>query len=197
MTIDNKEKNNMSILIGITGRAGSGKDTVAGYLQHKYGFVQMAFANPLKAAASVLFNIPEYYFHDRELKERVVEDWDMSPRRMAQILGTEAVRTHFGADFWIKRWLQEYRSMPCSLDVVLTDVRFNNEAQAVRDLGGTILHTERPGDTCLEFAAAQHASEAGVHRMYPDVIIVNDGTLDELFAKVDTLFSDAPLEVLA
>lgn len=179
----------MSILIGITGRAGSGKDTVAGYLQHKYGFQPMAFANPLKEAAAILFNLPVYYFHDRELKERVVEDWDMSPRRMAQILGTEAVRTNFGADFWIKRWLQEYRAMTIDQNVVLTDVRFNNEAQAVRDLGGTVVHIVRPGDSTLEIAAMQHESESGVtYNDGRDKIVLNDSSMDALFARVDALF---------
>lgn len=185
----------MSILIGITGRAGSGKDTVAGYLQHRYGFEPMAFADPLKEAAAILFNLPVYYFHDRELKEQVIEDWGMSPRRMAQVFGTEAVRANFGADFWIKRWLQEYRSRVVSTNVVLTDVRFNNEAQAVRDLGGTIVHIERPGFTCLDLAASAHVSEAGAVRRPVDKVVLNDGSIDDLFAKVDDLFTSTYLGV--
>lgn len=183
----------MSILIGITGRAGSGKDTAAGYLQHRYGFTPMAFADPLKQAAATLFNLPEHFFHDRELKEQVVEDWGMSPRRMLQILGTDAIRANFGADFWIKRWLQEYRSMAASDNVVLTDVRFNNEAQVVRDLGGSILHIHRPQPARLEADAAAHMSEMPVHVLpRQDKALVNDGTLDDLFAKIDALFSDTP-----
>lgn len=180
----------MSILIGITGRAGAGKDTVADYLRLTYDFEPMAFANPLKEAASIMFNVPLHYFHDRALKEQVLPEWDMSPRHMAQRLGTEAIRNTFGPDFWIKRWMQEYQTMPTGQDVVMTDVRFNNEAQAVRDMGGLILHIVRPGELTLDDSAAAHASEAGVSYFSSrDKKVINDGTIKDLHSKIDALFS--------
>lgn len=180
----------MSILIGITGRAGAGKDTVADYLRTDYGFTPMAFADPLKAAASTLFNLPLEHFYDRDLKEAICPEWGMSPRHMAQRLGTEAMRGTFGQDFWIKRWIMEYGNMPAWMDVVVTDVRFNNEAQAIRDMGGMVLHIRRPGDGCLDGAAAAHASEAGVTYISSyDKVLVNDGSIEDLYRKVDSLFA--------
>lgn len=180
----------MSILIGITGRAGSGKDTVAEHLREAYGFEPMAFADPLKEAASAMFNVPLWYFHDRDLKEVILPEWEMSPRHMAQRLGTEAVRGTFGQDFWIKRWIQEYHTIPTGIDIVVTDVRFNNEAQAIRDMGGLVLHISRPGEVALDSSAAVHASEAGVSYFSSrDKTIINDGTIGDLYRKVDLLFS--------
>lgn len=179
-----------SILLGITGRANSGKDTVAHYLEAEYGFVPMAFADPLKEAAAAMFGVPIAWFHDRNRKEQVIEQWEMSPRHMAQRLGTEAVRHTFGPDFWIKRWLAEYREMRASDHVVVTDVRFNNEAQAIRDLGGTVLHISRPGEITLDAAASAHASEAGVTFFSgTDKEIYNGGTIEDLYTKINDLFS--------
>lgn len=180
----------MTTLIGFTGRAGCGKDTAASFLVKEYGFTPMAFASPLKKTAAALFGLPETYFHDRELKEKPLEDWDgMSPRHMLQLLGTEAVRNTFGANFWIKRWLSEYRGLPYGTDVVVTDVRFNNEAQAIRDLGGTVIHIVRPDNAQLDAPAAAHGSEAGVAASFQrDRLIMNDGTIEYLHAKLEQLF---------
>lgn len=181
----------MGLLIGITGRAGAGKDTFADHLCLNYGFEAMAFADPLKGAASIMFDVPVHYFYDRDLKEEIIPEWGMSPRHMAQRLGTEAVRNTFGPDFWIKRWLQGYRAMPISLDVVVTDVRFNNEAQAIRDLGGVIVQIKRPGESELDTSAMAHASETGIgYFSSHDKIIVNDGTIADLHAKVSVLFGE-------
>lgn len=183
----------MSIIIGLTGRAGCGKDTAAEHLQREYGFHPMAFAGPLKKTAATLFNLPETYFHDRELKEKPLEDWDgLSPRHILQLLGTEAVRCTFGENFWIKRWINEYGSLVLGTSVVVTDVRFNNEAQAIRDLGGVIVHIARTrAPTCLDAPASGHASEGGV-LFYPtkDIIIRNDGTIVDLWAQVDDMFTE-------
>lgn len=181
----------MSILIGLTGRAGCGKDTVAEHLEADYGFSTMSFAGPLKKTAATLFNLPDLYFHNRELKEKPLEDWDgLSPRHILQMLGTEAVRNTFGENFWIKRWLNEYSGVSIYSNVVVTDVRFNNEAQIIRDLGGIIVHIVRPGDRSLDLAAGKHASEVGI-KLYPnDITMRNEGTLGNLSAKVDAMFTE-------
>lgn len=178
----------MSILIGFAGRAGCGKDTAANYLAREMGFKTMAFAAPLKKTAAALFGLPEGYFHDRDLKERPLEDWDgLSPRHMLQLLGTEAVRNTFGTDFWIKRWMNEYRGLALCCDVAVTDVRFNNEAQAIRDLGGTIVHIVRVDPNDLDDKALAHASEGGVSMSLADYVINNEGSLNDLYDKLDSM----------
>lgn len=178
----------MSIIIAFTGPAGCGKDTAAAYLKDKYGFTTTSFAGPLKKTASALFGIPEIFFHDRELKEKPLEDWDgLSPRHMLQLLGTEAIRTTFGDNFWIKRWLSDYGRMVCGTSVSITDVRFNNEAQMVRDLGGIVVHIQRPGDLGLDPSAGAHVSEGGVAIGRRDRTVQNGGTIEDLYVKLDTL----------
>lgn len=181
----------MGILIGLTGRAGSGKDTAADALVEQFGFVKMAFAAPLKRTASVLFNLPECYFHDRDLKEKPLEDWDnLSPRHMLQLLGTESVRNVFGDNFWIKRWISEYGQMTCDTNVVVTDVRYNNEAEAIRSLGGVIIHVRRPGENGLDSSAGSHSSEKGVDfNSRRDSWVNNTGSIEDLHKKMRAFFT--------
>lgn len=180
----------MTILIAFAGRAGCGKDTAADYLKKHYGFIPMAFAAPLKRTAAVLFDLPEIYFHDRLLKETPLDTWDgLTPRHILQMLGTEAIRTTFGQDFWLKRWISEYRMHRNNTNVVVTDVRFNNEAQLIRDLGGVVIHLVRPDVQNLDQAASWHASEIGVGFVgNRDKRISNDGSITDLHIKIDQLF---------
>lgn len=176
----------MPKLIGIAGRAGAGKDTVADYLWENYGFLKMSFADPLKRAASAMFGITLEAFYDRDLKEQVVEFWGMSPRTMAQLLGSDAVKPVFGEDLWIKRFMVSYACVAKTDHVVIPDVRFEPEAQFIRDMGGTIVHLQRPG-LSLEGAAAAHYSENGIAHVQGDTILTNMGTLENLYSQVDMM----------
>ena len=180
----------MPKLIGIAGRAGAGKDTVADYLWENYGFLKMSFADPLKRAASAMFGLNLEAFYDRTMKETVVDPWGMSPRKLAQLLGTEAVKPIFGEDIWIKRFLVSYSLVAKTDHVVVPDVRFEPEAEFVRTMGGTIIHLHRPGSSLNEDAAA-HSSENGIMVYVGDVVIHNVGTLDELYGQIDEVLSRA------
>ena len=169
-------------LIGLTGKARSGKDTIASYLWHSAGFTRIAFADPLKLAAQNIFGLTDGQTFDDELKEVVIERLGMSPRQIFQKLGTEAVRNVFGEDTWLKRWLVGYDLFKDSDDIVVPDFRFENEADLVRSLGGIIVEVRRgPG---LLGSTGTHPSELGLLAL-PDVIIENHGTLDELYAQVE------------
>jgi hypothetical protein len=65
---------------------------------------------------------------------------------MLQLLGTEATKPVFGDDIWLKRWFLSYSAVRDTDHVVVPDVRFDVEADAIRRLGGTIIHIVRPGD---------------------------------------------------
>ena len=171
-----------TILIGLTGLAGSGKDTAGHFLWDEYGFFCTAFADAVKEAASVIFNTPLDYFHDREKKEEFDPRWGMTRRQLLQKLGTEACRNVFGDDIWIKRWNMVYDELYDSSDVVVTDVRFDNEAEMIRRTGGTIVHIVR--DTVTQGVLDTHSSENGVTVMDEDYILYNNGTLDELSANI-------------
>jgi hypothetical protein len=185
-------------LIGLSGAARSGKDTVGNYLINEYEFKRYAFADPLKRAASEMFGIPLKDFVDDDKKEVVNEFWGYSPRQIAQLLGTEGGRELFREDIWVKRaekaWLdhQDYIANfsgggwvdPAGTDgMVITDVRFPNEAEWIKETGGLLLHIERPGADG-KVGQSNHASEAGYPDELKDHIIINDGTLEDLYGLV-------------
>lgn len=159
------------LVIGINGIAGAGKDTVANMvmlsLQKDHGLnVQcFAFADNLKKAAATIFNVPLEYFFDRNKKEEVIPYWNMSPRQMAQQLGTEACRKGIRDDIWIKSL--ESSILTSNVDVAfITDARFDNEARFVRKQdAGLVIQIVRDGQKRI--ATSDHASEQPLD---PDLI---------------------------
>ena len=170
------------ILIGLTGRAQSGKDSVADYLEVQHGFIGMAFADPIKNALLAMFDED---IDDGRDKEAVIDWIGKSSRELMQTLGTEWGRQMIHEDVWVRcleRALDENLDTNDPHPIVLTDVRFENEARWVRQRGGTIWRIERPDAR----AARAHSSEAGIPDDLVGLVIVNDGTLDRLHAKVNT-----------
>ena len=164
-------------LIGITGRAGAGKDTAASIIkQFLYSDYSLyTLAGPLKAGCSLLFGWTMDQLEDREFKEAIDPKWGFSPRRAMQLLGTEYGRT-LREDLWV-HMAQVQLDSPLTTGLIVTDVRFENEAEFIRKNGGTVVHISRPGATIAENT---HASEAGVKFADGDVRIDNSGSFDDL-----------------
>lgn len=173
-------------LIGITGKARSGKDTVARHLVMNHDFVRLAFADPLKQAAQEIFGLTAEQTWSDDLKEVMIPRWGMTPRKIFQLLGTECMKPFFGEDMWIKRLDINYDILKDSDNVVVTDVRFDPEADYIRSKGGIIVEVRR-GDG-LAGEAGSHASERGL-RLPPDMIIDNFGTIEDLHDAVDGLIT--------
>lgn len=175
-------------IIGITGKARSGKDTVGNWLVSK-GFYQYAFANPLKDAAAIMFGIPRSWFDDPTRKEQIITQWGFSPRVILQRLGTEAGRELFCQDIWTRRADIElkavFEALPITFSpftgLVVTDVRFEDEAAWIRAKGGQVWHVQRRNAPDV----ASHKSEAGVSVLAEDAIIDNNGTLQDLFVHIN------------
>ena len=130
-------------LIGITGKARSGKDAIAKFAWSQYGFTRIAFADAVKLSAQAKFGLTAAQTWDDELKEVVIPHWNMTPRQMFQMEGTEAGRNVFGGDLWIKRFMLSYNLLKDTDDIIVPDVRFDNEAEALRSLGGIIIEVRR------------------------------------------------------
>lgn len=174
-------------LIGLTGLARSGKDTFARFLVEKHGFKQMAFADPVKLTAAPLFGFSYEYVFSDQFKFEVQRPWVLTGREILQKLGTEAIRGTFGDDFWIRRLIDAYLVTYAGVEsVVVTDVRFENEAEAIREQGGVIVHIKRQA-AGLKGAEATHSSERGVKLGGRDLVVENDGTLEELLDKASRL----------
>jgi hypothetical protein len=170
----------LKMLIGVAGKKRSGKDTTAKFLVEDHGFKAMAFAEPLKDAAKTIFGWGEEHVNG-ELKE--VEDpfWGFSPRWALQHMGTEAMRKNIDDEIWVKATMR--KAMPLVAkggNIVITDVRFPNEAQAIRDAGGRLWRVERLG---LE--TSDHASETALDDFGPwDMVIDNSGSISDLYSHV-------------
>lgn len=173
----------MRDLVGITGLARSGKDTVGQYLVMRRGYHRMAFADPLKEAMAALFGVPLEEFHSDALKDETSIYWKLTRREMLQ-QGADALRIKFGDDLFTKRWFEAYLNLADYEDVVVTDVRSDQEAQTIRDLGGKVIQVTRKG-AGLAGAAGQHRTERGVSPELIDVVIENNLTVAELWASVE------------
>lgn len=170
----------MRKIIGIAGKARVGKDTVAKYLWTAYGYTRVAFADPLKVAAQAIFGLTSEQTWDDDLKEVPIPYWGYSPRQLFQLLGSDCVKPVFGADIWARHMHLNLLALPED-DLVIPDVRFEQEAAYIRNMGGTILHLTRPDAPAVN----PHASEDGIVLRLLDVTLVNDGSLQDLYQEVD------------
>lgn len=167
------------MLIGLCGPAGAGKNTVAEFLTGT--FMQIAFADPLYECVSTITGLPVGKLKDREVKEAVIPWLGKSPRQMLQSMGTEWGRNTIHDEIWIRITMERIKpELDCGRSVVITDVRFDNEAQAILAAGGEVWRVARPGWRCLADEAAAHQSEAGVSDHLVARTIDNSGSLDDL-----------------
>lgn len=180
----------VSRIIGISGLARSGKDTVANILTNNFGFQRLAFADPMRAALYganplVLAELsePNGYLYPSRL-QRVVDyyGWEHAKssgeiRSLLQRFGTEGVRNQWGEDFWVDMLF----STPHGPRLVIPDVRFPNEVKRIRSLGGSVWRVNRDG---VE-APNNHSSESSLDDSCFDAIINNNYGLKELHQSID------------
>ena len=179
----------MPKLIGLTGCAGAGKDSVyAAMLFSGRAHHRIALASPLKAMLSALLteagvdDVRERV--DGSRKGEIVPGFGVTARRLAQTLGTEWGRRECGDDLWAN--IAMARAEKLEGVVVITDVRFDNEARKIRERGGQVfLVRGRAADLALDSA---HRSEAGVSPALLSGTIWNSGTLEDLRDEVARIF---------
>ena len=207
----------MRKVIAVCGIKGNGKDTVADYIIKQYpNWEKDSFAGTLKDAVSAIFGWDRKMLagetpEDRAKREEKDEYWseklgfDVTPRNILQIFGTECVRNHFHKNIWVdslERKVKNSRN-----NIIITDCRFKNEIDMLRSIGATVIRVERPPLPDW-FKTVENYNRLGlnyisminsvpnlekVHQSEwdwigydnPDYIIQNDGTLEELYAKVD------------
>jgi len=174
------------MLIGVCGKAGAGKDTIGDYLVDKRGFKKIALADPIKRLVKDVFALDDHTVYDRVAREQELERWNgWTVRKLLQYIGTELFRENIDDAIWVKSlWykIQDDRDS----NYVVTDVRFPNELQYFKDNAKDgefiAIKVVRPG--CDGSVGLQgHASEA--YDLEGDVEIFNDGTMEDLYNKVD------------
>ncbi len=177
-------------LIGLTGLAGTGKDTVRRMLEEDHEFAGLAFADPIRQMLGALLaenGLSTEWMYERELKEQPIAGLDMSYRHLAQTLGTEWGRA-LHPDFWLRiagQFIADQRRQG-ERQFVISDVRFVNEAQWIKDAGGEIWRIERPSAEPVR----DHESERQALQIVPDRVISNTGTVEDLWTFVNDVLWD-------
>ena len=202
------------MIVGICDFIGSGKDTVADYLVNFHEFRRESFANTLKDAVSSVFGWDRTLLEGRtkearEWREEIDPWWaerldmpTLTPRWILQYWGTEVCRRGFHDDIWIASLENKLRTSKDN--VVVSDCRFPNEIESIRNAGGKIFWVKRgelPSwyETAISAnagniaaindlkAAKVHASETSWVGTEFDAEIDNNGTIDELYKQVQQL----------
>lgn len=158
------------MLVGIHGKAESGKDTVGDVLEEEYNFIKASFADNLKVFVMTLFNLsPKQVFTKEGKREIVPGTGGKTVRRVLQEVG-EKMR-EIDPDIWIKQAfaspdVEKAIRFPTRAwtFVVFCDVRFPNEFQCIKNEGGCLIKVVRPDYQALEGAEAEHASECSLDR---------------------------------
>ena len=167
------------MIIGISGYATAGKDTVAQILVEQFGFQRLAFADSIRDICLVI----NPYLSDGLRVGDLVKDygWDVAKqntevRRLLQVLGTEVGRQIFDEDVWVDALFQK---VDPNKKYVITDVRFANEAECIKEYG-EVWRVNRAGVDPIN----EHISETQLDDYEFDYVINNDGTFDDLKNKV-------------
>lgn len=207
------------MIIGVCGFIGSGKDTIADYLVNFHEFRRESFANTLKDAVSAVFGWDRTMLEGRtkaarEWREQVDPWWaerlnmpNLTPRWVLQYWGTEVCRKSFHDDIWIASLENKLRN---SQDhVVISDCRFPNEIQSIKNAGGSVIWVQRgelPVWYNLAFSAnqghnlsAQELKRIGIHSSETawvgtdfDAVLKNDSSIDDLYNEVKKLIVKNP-----
>ena len=164
---------NIPLVIGFAGPAGCGKDTAAAYVDlHLPEYDIRSFASPLKQMLMTGLDLSAEQV-DGDLKELVDSRYNKTPRYLMQTLDTEWGRYTVNGDLWVNVMRNHIQKNP---HVIISDVRFENEAKLVREFG-VLIHIER-----VRQISNEHVSEHGVHYVPGDLSIRNYGTLEEFHA---------------
>jgi hypothetical protein len=210
------------MIIGICGLIGSGKDTIADYLQNIHQFRRESFAHTLKDAVASVFGwdrelIEGRTRQSREWREQVDPWWSqrlgmptLTPRYVLQVWGTEVARRGFHDDIWIASLENKLRKT--TDDVVISDCRFPNEIAAIRRVGGRVIRVHR-GPEPAWYGIAQSANthpqpnasstilqDLGIHASETawigtefDAIIDNNADgMDRLYQQINDLVLNRP-----
>ena len=171
----------------------SGKTAVAYELQ-QHGYISVSFASPLKRMLGIFLSSAGYgHSHIEnmlfEAKEEKIPEFGVTPRHLMQTLGTEWGRECIGPDVWVDVWKSSVQKwLDGGLNVVVDDMRFPNEWEAVKSLEGECWYVTRP----RIHHESEHASEGALNDHGFDRRLINDGKLPDLYNQVANALAYQP-----
>lgn len=210
----------MKKLIAITALRGSGKDTTADYIVKNYlNWEKDSFAGTLKDAVSAIFGLDRKMLagetaEDRAIREKPDEYWseklgyEVTPRMLLQKIGTDILRDYFDKNIWINSL--EHKLMNTDKNVIVTDCRFKNEIDVLKELGAIFIRIQRPplpkwfekveeigklyykGARFLVDPYQQIDELQNIHQSEwdwigydrPDYVLKNNGTFEDLYTQI-------------
>lgn len=178
------------MIIGVLGHKRNGKDTIADYLVENYEFKKICFADALKNMSRQLFGLTDEQLYG-DKKEVEDEYWQTTPRKILQFVGTELFRKQFAKlcphvkeGIWVE--IAKKKILNTKENVVISDVRFQNEVDMIHSLNGIVIKVVRPSISNIDY----HESELGIDKIKDfDLEMLNDNTLDSLYTKLDRVMS--------
>ncbi len=177
------------LLLGICGKSGAGKDTIAAHLRERHGFRRVAVADRLKRLTVLAFDLSEdqLWGSGRDAPD---PRFGLTPREIYQRMGDALRAIH--PETLVRGWLADARvHLDQGLPVVSPDIRTPLEVEALRRAGGLLWRVRR-GEGTLRGAAAAHLTETALDGLVdPDVDIVNDGPIEALLAQADQALARA------
>ena len=185
------------MLIGFSGKKGSGKSFFADYLVNNKLFIKLSFASPLKEITKILFNLSDEDVKDPIKKELINPKFNASPRELMQWLGTDIMREEFNKKFnysgsiWIDSVKDKVKTLlDDNKDVVIDDVRFQNEVDMIHSLGGIVINLHNDLDNTLNNSTSTHSSEN--QKLTFNYEFVNDKSYSntyDIYLNLDLLFN--------
>lgn len=163
------------MLIGLGYRNNVGKSSIAKLLNQEFEFQHISFADSLKKAVGEIFGLNERQMYG-DLKETDDDYWKLTPRYIMQRVGTECFRKEFSQDIWIKSLERKRLSF---LErgikrIVVDDVRFVNEAEYIKSVGGILIRVDRSVSDVETGHVSEH--ELKLYNKW-DYVAKNDGEL--------------------
>jgi hypothetical protein len=185
------------MIVGIKGKIGSGKTLSSNIIREIFPFTEYAMAYPIKKIGDVLgFTNAELYGTQSQKLEKN-KHWGISGREFMQIFGTDICRDVLPTKIpqmdkiWV-RCFDIFCSDHCDENIIVSDVRFIDEAQAIKKCGGFIIEIQRPQKSIgqNDDIVREHISETESDQIIPDFIIKNDSDIAELTTKIYNTITD-------
>jgi hypothetical protein len=197
---------NMPKIIAICGAKRSGKDVLADYLVKKYNYERLAFADPLKLVVKKLFNFEDDQVgigedEGTDKKDIIDERWGITPRAALQFFGTEVMQEkiqellpNIKRNFFANTLKNHIENAEEGKKFVISDLRFIHEYDMLANLSNVahkdkmIIRVIRPSKHRIK-EQEPHISEVEYTNIPYDIIMINNGSIDEYISRFEKLIS--------
>ena len=195
-------------IIALCGFHGSGKDTLANILVDKFGYTKLSFAGIVKDIVAIIFDWDREMLEGSTTKSRLwrdeIDTWwtnrlnipKLTPRWVLQHIGTNVFRDNFHKDIWIACIEKKISNLA---GIVITDARFENEINTIKNLGGIIIHVKNENSTPYWYDSVMNGYDKPPPNVHPseynwiynkhDYTIENIGTINDLENNIISLLN--------